>query len=147
MVRCFLHGRGYFPCARLDILQDEPQTTPTPIYTDNTGARAVATNPGSNHQRLRHLSLADHQIQQYVEEGRIVVNRVNGEENIADIFTKSLPKERHEKLKDMLGMRTLPPTLATLAHLRPRGSVGIPAEFHHAEEAKFGPTDLREAPG
>jgi hypothetical protein len=115
----------------------EPQTTPTPIYTDSTGARAVATNPGSNHARLRHLKIADHQIQQEVEAGTIVVHRVNTEDNVADIFTKALPKERHQKLTELLGLRTLPPSLA-LAARRPKGSVGMRTAFHQAEKAKFG---------
>ena len=100
----------------------------------------MATNPGSKSQRLRHLFTADHQIQQYVEEGLVVVNRVPGEDNVANIFTKALPKERFVKLMEMLGMKTLPPSLAMLAFLRPRGSVEMQTASHHQKEAKFEPT-------
>ena len=67
----------------------------TPIFCDSSGARGVATNPGSFHPRMKHLRVADHQVQQYVDAGEVAIHTIDTESNVADVFTKALPRDRH----------------------------------------------------
>lgn len=73
---------------------------------------------------MKHVRVANHQVQQYVDEGEVSIHTVGTEENIADVFTKALARERHEKLTEALGLIPLPQSLQHQVGLASRGSVG-----------------------
>ncbi|KAE8186284.1 hypothetical protein CF335_g7486, partial [Tilletia laevis] len=62
---------------------------PVDMYTDNTGAEALARNPQA-HQRTKHISIHHHLVRDSNNDGTIKVRRVHTDENPADILTKGV---------------------------------------------------------
>jgi len=74
------------------------------LLGDNECANQLTRDPIS-HQRTKHIDLRYHHIRDLVEKDIVVVNKVHTDDNLADLFTKPLPAERHGKLaKLVLGM-------------------------------------------
>jgi hypothetical protein len=63
-----------------------------PILIDNNGAIALAKNPVS-HKQSKHIGLRHHFLCKKVEEKVISLDPVKSAENLADLLTKSLPRE------------------------------------------------------
>jgi len=78
----------------------EMQAEATPLFCDNMSAISMARNP-IFHQRTRHINRKYHFIREALQEGVINIQFCRSEEQLADIFTKALPKDRfkHQKLK------------------------------------------------
>jgi hypothetical protein len=70
---------------------------PIPIYCDNQGAIALASNH-KFHARTKHVDLRYHLIHAQVSDGIFDLQYCPTEENIADAFIKALPWPRLEKL-------------------------------------------------
>jgi hypothetical protein len=80
------------------------QREPPTIFIDNEAALKLAHNP-EMHKRTKHIAIRHFFIRELVIEGEIEVSRVTTESNIADIFTKALPKPRMCKLRNMMGLK------------------------------------------
>ncbi|KAI5341219.1 hypothetical protein L3X38_020493 [Prunus dulcis] len=89
------------------VLEDfgEEKTTATTVFCDNTSAIAMAKNPVF-HQRSKHIKRKFHFIREAIQEEVIELLYCKGEEQIADIFTKALPKDRFDYLRRMLGVKS-----------------------------------------
>ncbi|GJR89225.1 retrovirus-related pol polyprotein from transposon TNT 1-94 [Tanacetum coccineum] len=86
-----------------------------PLYCDNKSAIALCCN-NVQHSRAKHIDIRYHFIKEQVENGIVELYFVRTEYQLADIFTKPLPRERFNFLIDKLGMRTMSPeTLKRLA--------------------------------
>ncbi|GJT74223.1 hypothetical protein Tco_1040948 [Tanacetum coccineum] len=86
-----------------------------PMYCDNKSAIALCCN-NVQHSRSKHIDIRFYFIKEHVENGVIELYFVNTEYQLADIFTKSLGRERIEFLINKLGMRSFTPeTLKKLA--------------------------------
>jgi hypothetical protein len=70
---------------------------PTLIHVDNQSCTALAQNP-VHHQRTKHIDIQHHFVRELVSEKVIELKYVPTEENIADVFTKGLGKQRHHDL-------------------------------------------------
>ena len=79
---------------------------PIEIKCDNNSAIMLTKN-ASGHSRLKHLDVKYHWIREAVEVGDIKVTYVPTDDNIADIFTKALPRPRFEKLRTLMGILPL----------------------------------------
>ena len=88
-------------------LQEIKEFLPTPLYCDNTSAEALAKNP-VHHQRTKHIDVRDHFIREQVAKGAISIHHCSTKENVADIFTKALPKDPFIKHRAALGLMDLP---------------------------------------
>ncbi|GJU49952.1 retrovirus-related pol polyprotein from transposon TNT 1-94 [Tanacetum coccineum] len=87
------------------------------IYCDSQSAIAISCNP-VQHSRTKHIDIRYHFIKEHVEKGTIELYFVETEYQLADLFTKALPKERFEFLVHKIGMRCMTPTqLERLAKL------------------------------
>lgn len=72
------------------------------MFTDNNAALKIAKNP-ELHQRTKHIDVRYHFLRERVMEVRdIKIQRVDTENNVADMFTKALSPARHEKLRKMM---------------------------------------------
>ena len=63
------------------------------LYADNQGAIALSKNP-VHRKRSRHINIRYHFIRQNVDEGIVKLEYIPTAKNIADMFTKPLPKSK-----------------------------------------------------
>ncbi|GJY70681.1 retrovirus-related pol polyprotein from transposon TNT 1-94 [Tanacetum coccineum] len=66
-----------------------------PMYCDNKSAIALCCN-NVQHSRSKHIDIRHHFIREQVEKGVVELYFVRTEYQLADIFTKALPRERFE---------------------------------------------------
>ena len=74
------------------ILADWRQTREVTVWTDSSAAKGIANRVGLS-KRTRHIAVHHLWIQERVESGDIVIRKVAGEKNPADIGTKYLTQE------------------------------------------------------
>ena len=79
-----------------------------PLYCDSKSAIAISCNP-VQHSKTKHIRVRYHFIKEHVEEGTVELFFMKTEYQLADLFTKALPKERFENLVRRIGMRSLTP--------------------------------------
>ena len=79
------------------------QVGATDLAVNNEGAIALSENPQA-HPRTKHIRLRYHFIRQYVQEVVIKPRYVSTHDNIADIFTKNLPKDKFLELWQAMGL-------------------------------------------
>ncbi|KAI4325215.1 hypothetical protein MLD38_030632 [Melastoma candidum] len=75
-----------------------------PLMCDNTSAINLSRNP-VYHSRSKHIELRHHFLRDNVQSGKVDIQHVNTEQQLADILTKPLDKERFEYLRSKLGIR------------------------------------------
>ncbi|KAK8926585.1 hypothetical protein KSP39_PZI019006 [Platanthera zijinensis] len=88
----------------VDDVHEEVQG-PTLLRGDNESALKLVNNPVC-HARTKHIEIDHHFIREKVLEGSLVVGHVRSEDNLADIFTKSLSKGPFQRLRGLLGLIT-----------------------------------------
>ncbi|GJV25283.1 hypothetical protein Tco_1377978 [Tanacetum coccineum] len=82
--------------------------TKIPMYCDSKSEIAIFCN-SVQHSRTKHINIRYHFIKEHVEQGTIELYFVGTEYQLANLFTKALPKERFEYLVHMIGMRCMTP--------------------------------------
>ncbi|GJZ90539.1 retrovirus-related pol polyprotein from transposon TNT 1-94 [Tanacetum coccineum] len=80
-----------------------------PMYCDSKSAIAISCNPVQLF-KTKHIDIRYHFIKEHVERGTVEIYFVGTEYQLADLFTKALPKERFEYLVHRIGMRCMTPT-------------------------------------
>lgn len=65
------------------------------IYNDNMGALKLAENPVF-HARSKHIDIRHHFVRENLHEGRFRIEHISSDRNVADLFTKSLPRVKIE---------------------------------------------------
>ncbi|GJY16048.1 hypothetical protein Tco_0386470 [Tanacetum coccineum] len=77
-----------------------------PLYCDNRSAIALCCN-NVQHSRSKHIDIQHHFIREQVEKGLVELYFMSTDYQLADIFTKALPRERFEFLLPRLGMKSM----------------------------------------
>ncbi|MCO5572798.1 hypothetical protein L7F22_026557 [Adiantum nelumboides] len=93
-------------CVWLRRLMDDlgvEQDTANTIYTDNQSALAVARNPVF-HARTKHIEVHYHYVRERLSAGEISMAYVPTQDNLADLFTKALSREKLEAFRKGLGL-------------------------------------------
>eukprot|EP00253_Pinus_taeda_P018554 PITA_18554 len=90
----------------LEDLQEE-QVHSTPLLIDNTSAIKLAKNP-KFHDRTKHINTKYHLIRHHVEAKTIHLHHCSTNEQITDIFTKTLGREKFEIFRMLLGLTNTP---------------------------------------
>ena len=78
-------------------------TEAIPIMCDNTSAINISKNP-VQHSRTKHIAIRYHFLKDKVNEGEVKLEYIPTTEQVADIFTKPLPKDVFEYLRKKLGV-------------------------------------------
>ena len=81
----------------------EEMDSPTNIFVDNRGTIEYTMNSGF-HARSKHIDIRHHFIRDSIAFNEASVHHCTSEENTADIFTKPLPRDKHQNLVNKLGM-------------------------------------------
>ncbi|GKA08798.1 hypothetical protein Tco_0688129 [Tanacetum coccineum] len=108
-----------------------------PIMCDNKGAIDLSRNH-VQHSRTKHIEIRHHFLSDNVQKGNISIEKVASEDNIANIFTKSLKREVFNYLRLGLGMMEL-----IMDSLEPFLTLNEPicpifvVEFYHSLEVKI----------
>nr|GEW83298.1 retrovirus-related Pol polyprotein from transposon TNT 1-94 [Tanacetum cinerariifolium] len=79
-----------------------------PLYFDNRSAIALCCN-NVQHSRSKHIDIRHHFIREQVKKGVVELYVVTTDYQLADIFTKALPRERFEFLLSRHGMKSMTP--------------------------------------
>ncbi|KAL0451419.1 UNVERIFIED_CONTAM: Retrovirus-related Pol polyprotein from transposon RE1 [Sesamum latifolium] len=79
------------------------QSCATEILCDNKSAVAMVKNPVF-HGKSKHIKIKYHAIREAEREGKVLLLYCPTEEQVDDIFTKGLHKNRFEKLRNKLGV-------------------------------------------
>jgi hypothetical protein len=77
------------------------------MYCDNTSAISISKNL-MMHSKTKHIPIKYHFLREQVAEKNIRVEYVGTKEQVADIFTKPLPREAFEYLLQILGVISTP---------------------------------------
>jgi hypothetical protein len=80
-----------------------PHENPQIILADNQGAIKLSKNP-QHHNRTKHIDVRYHFIRKSCQDGLIELAYIPTAEMVADILTKSLPRDKHEKHMKGMGM-------------------------------------------
>jgi hypothetical protein len=80
---------------------------PIPIYCYNTSAINISKNLVM-HSKTKHIPIKYHFLREKVVEKNIGVEYVGKKEQVADIFTKPLPRESFDYLYQRLGVISTP---------------------------------------
>jgi len=90
---------------RLHLFEELNINIPSPVVLcDSTGALAVSEDP-INYQRTKHIDIRYHYIRYVIKNGQVTINHVPGDENPADLLTKALGLDRHQKLLKYLNFQ------------------------------------------
>ena len=120
-----------------------PQANPTIIYSNSQSAIALSENP-KFHSRSKHVDTQYHFTKEKVLTQEIQLQYVQTANMTVDIFTKSLPKDKHYHCMSLLGMDLIPPSptlapskiTALLTYTKPHyssllcGSISAMSLFH-----------------
>ncbi|GJR59990.1 hypothetical protein Tco_1502152 [Tanacetum coccineum] len=79
-----------------------------PLYCDNKSVIALCCN-NVQHSRSKHIDIRHHFIKEQVENGVVELYFMRTEYQLADIFTKALPRERFKFILSRLGMKSMKP--------------------------------------
>eukprot|EP00253_Pinus_taeda_P032189 PITA_32189 len=73
------------------------------IHCDNQSCIKLTENPVF-HDRSKHIEIKYHFIRDYVQKGVIKLEYISTNEQVADIFTKALPRGKHVYFSDKMGV-------------------------------------------
>lgn len=89
-----------------DILEDfnEYMESPIKIFEDNSGALSIAKY-GNFTKNSKFIEVHYHFVNENYMKGVIDIVKIDTEQNLADIFTKSLSKDKFERFRNMLNIK------------------------------------------
>ena len=76
---------------------------PIVINCDNTSAINMSKNPIMD-SKTKHIPIKYHYLREQVYQKAVKLEYIDTKEQIADIFTKPLPKEAFERLRQKMGV-------------------------------------------
>jgi len=77
--------------------------SPTTICGDNQGSLFIGSNPVQEKQ-TKHIDIHYHYIWECIEDNKVSVVFVPGNNNLADMFTKNLDRLKFVKFREQLGL-------------------------------------------
>ena len=78
-----------------------PQKGATVIHEDNHRCIGLTKNP-IHHAQTKHINIQHHFVQEHVESGEVVLKEIPTAQQLADVLTKALTKDKFNALADKL---------------------------------------------
>jgi hypothetical protein len=90
-------------------LQDigQVQLAPTIFNCDHNQSCIALYHDHKFHAHTKHIEIQYHYIHEVIKNGMVKLQYCNANENIVDIFTKSLTKDKHQNCASQLGITTI----------------------------------------
>jgi hypothetical protein len=82
------------------------QNDATEMFEDNQGCIGMAKNP-VNHERTKYIDIKYHFVRELLERGIVKLTYLSTEDMIADVMTKAMPRDRHQRLCFEVGLQKL----------------------------------------
>ena len=82
---------------------DIEYSQPGVIKGDSRGAITLTKNT-KDHGKIKHIDIRHHYIRELIHSGTIQVEQVPSADNLADLFTKLLPRDHHHHLLTSLNI-------------------------------------------
>ena len=79
------------------------RTSPSFIKGDSKGAIALTKNT-KDHAKIKYIDIRHHYIRELVQSGSIVFEQTPSADNLADLFTKPLPRDQHHRILQALNI-------------------------------------------
>ena len=98
---------------------DFVQKNPTELFCDNTSAIAISKN-SVFHDKTKHMKIKFHAVRQFQQEGELELIYCTTEEQLADLFTKPLTKNRFEILRERIGMCSFDTKVENVGYAAPK---------------------------
>ena len=76
------------------------------LYCENTSAINISKNPVML-AKTKHIAIKYHYVIELIEDKEVKMEYIHTKEQIADIFTKPLPKDAYGYLRGKLGVKPL----------------------------------------
>ncbi|KIL57634.1 hypothetical protein M378DRAFT_16141 [Amanita muscaria Koide BX008] len=80
-----------------------PLKKPITLYVDNQSAIKLVQNPVA-HDRTKHIDAKYHFIRDAQDKGLIKVEYCPTNSQVADVLTKPLPREKHQRFSESMGL-------------------------------------------
>jgi hypothetical protein len=74
----------------------------TLLYTDNQAAQSLCMRRGVAHARTKHIDIRHHFVREAVAAGEVEVRWLPSREQLADVLTKGLDRQTHERLRQRI---------------------------------------------
>ena len=74
------------------------------LYSDSQSAIFLAKNPAF-HSRTKHIQLRYHFIRSLLDDGQLILEKIQGSENPGDMLTKDVPIEKLKLCKASVGLQ------------------------------------------
>jgi hypothetical protein len=78
-------------------------SVPSLMKGDSRGAIALTRNT-KDHGKVKHIDIRHHYIRELLQSGVITIEQVPSSDNLADLFTKPLPRDHHHSLLTSLNI-------------------------------------------
>ena len=82
------------------------ESDPPMLYVDNKATISLIKNPVL-HDRSKHIEIRFHYIRECADRGLIKIDFIRTEEQLGDIFTKSLARVKFEELRSKIGVQII----------------------------------------
>ena len=82
---------------------DIKYSLPGIIKGDNRGAITLTKNT-RDHRKVKHIDIRHHYLRDLIKSGEMLMEQVTSTDNLADIFTKPLPRDHHYRLFSALNI-------------------------------------------
>uniref|UniRef100_A0ACD5WTY3 Uncharacterized protein n=1 Tax=Avena sativa TaxID=4498 RepID=A0ACD5WTY3_AVESA len=95
--------QGVWLSRLLSELVEEKEGKPATIFVDNKSAIQLSKNPVF-HDRSKHIEVRFHFIRESIEQGKVEIDYISTDDQLADILTKSLGRVRFQDLRTRIGV-------------------------------------------
>jgi hypothetical protein len=89
-----------------EIWKDQATNSPITLHIDNQSAIAIAKNP-EFHDRTKHIEVRHHFLRQQVDSKAIILKYLPTNDQVADVLTKGLTREKHERFTASMGVHRM----------------------------------------